>query len=261
MLSNKLPRAVASSNYNNTDKMKLHFSSLLIGSRLLSFSSAQTCSVHGFTLAVENECSLAALRASYEIYLAAPENQILAQSSCDANELDTLLNGQDVDSLCRNSLDAHGKITFDDIVQQKDDKFVESFYRGNTYWNEEVQTNYDLDDPNGPETNVLKEDIAQVPEYYELAEQKMVEYPNGIDNFNLESCDMNAVMCCWPLDRQANDNNGNCNTPYDTNCIDEDPADNTVRLFFNKIIIFSTSIPSLTASLFSLQGHLRCAFR
>jgi len=34
-------------------------------------------------------------------------------------------------------------------------------------------------------------------------------------------------MCCWTQDRQANDGNGDCDTPYDTNCVDADPADNT----------------------------------
>eukprot|EP00546_Thalassionema_frauenfeldii_P000288 CAMPEP_0178931966 /NCGR_PEP_ID=MMETSP0786-20121207/22275_1 /TAXON_ID=186022 /ORGANISM="Thalassionema frauenfeldii, Strain CCMP 1798" /LENGTH=540 /DNA_ID=CAMNT_0020609045 /DNA_START=216 /DNA_END=1835 /DNA_ORIENTATION=+ len=185
-----------------------------------------TCSEHGFSLELRNECSIEALRLAYEAYLAAPENQILSLSSCSV-DLETLLNGQDVESLCRNAVDSNGEVTFNEIAQQKDKKFVESFFRGNTYWNEEVQTNYDLDNPNGPAINILKEDIAQIPLYYELVEQKKVRYPKELDNFNLDSCDMNAVMCCWPLDRQANDNNGNCATPYDTNCIDKDPADNT----------------------------------
>jgi hypothetical protein len=38
-------------------------------------------------------------------------------------------------------------------------------------------------------------------------------------------------MCCWPKDRQANDGNGNCATPYDENCVDKDPADNTNLCF------------------------------
>ena len=195
---------------------------------ILAHSSAQTCSMHGFTLKLQDECSLNALRDSYLNYLAEPENQILAQSSCGVDHLDDLLDGQDVDSLCQNASDVNGEITFDEIVQQeKDNKFVESFYRGNTYWNEEVETNYDLDDPNGPATNVLKKDIAQVPLYYELAEQKKVKYPGEIENFDLDTCDLNAVMCCWPLDRQR-DNDGNCDRPYDTNCVDKDPADNTV---------------------------------
>jgi len=183
--------------------------------------------MHGFTLKLQDECSLNALRDSYLNYLAEPENQILAQSSCGVDDLDDLLDGQDVDSLCQNAIDINGELTFDEIVQQeKDNKFVESFYRGNTYWNEEVETNYDLDDPNGPATNVLKEDIAQVPLYYELAEQKKVKYPSEIENFDLDTCDLNAVMCCWSLDRQR-DNDGNCARPYDTNCVDKDPADNT----------------------------------
>jgi len=37
---------------------------------------------------------------------------------------------------------------------------------------------------------------------------------------------MNTTYCCWPKDGQANDNNGKCNTPYDTNCFDKDPAEN-----------------------------------
>jgi hypothetical protein len=48
-----------------------------------------------------------------------------------------------------------------------------------------------------------------------------------LTNFDDATCTMNAAMCCWPKDRQANDNNGNCAKPYDLNCVDKDPADNT----------------------------------
>jgi hypothetical protein len=34
-------------------------------------------------------------------------------------------------------------------------------------------------------------------------------------------------MCCWVTDRQANDGNGNCANPYDLNCVDKNPGDNT----------------------------------
>lgn len=33
-------------------------------------------------------------------------------------------------------------------------------------------------------------------------------------------------MCCWVQDRQAGDDNGNCEEPYDENCVNEDPMDN-----------------------------------
>ena len=39
------------------------------------------------------------------------------------------------------------------------------------------------------------------------------------------------VYCCWPKDRQAQDGNGNCATPYDSRCVDSDPGDNTDLCF------------------------------
>jgi hypothetical protein len=51
------------------------------------------------------------------------------------------------------------------------------------------------------------------------------------DADGLATCTTNAAMCCWPKDRQANDNNGNCATEYDENCVDKDPADNTDLCF------------------------------
>ena len=41
------------------------------------------------------------------------------------------------------------------------------------------------------------------------------------------------AYCCWPKDRQAQDNNGNCNQPYDSRCVDADPADNTDLCYVN----------------------------
>ena len=40
-------------------------------------------------------------------------------------------------------------------------------------------------------------------------------------------CKAHAAQCCWPRDRQAKDNNGNCNTPYDSYCVDKNVGDNT----------------------------------
>ena len=44
---------------------------------------------------------------------------------------------------------------------------------------------------------------------------------------NFDNCETRAAMCCWTQDRQANDDNGNCAEPYDEDCVDADPADNT----------------------------------
>ena len=54
-----------------------------------------------------------------------------------------------------------------------------------------------------------------------------------LTNFDDSTCTMNTAMCCWPKDRQANDNNGNCAKAYDVNCIDKDPADNTDLCYMN----------------------------
>jgi hypothetical protein len=86
----------------------------------------------------------------------------------------------------------------------------------------------------------LKEDAEQVRVFYEgTAQGRRVEWPGTLKNFQssvadkdgLATCTTNAAMCCWPKDRQANDNNGNCTTPYGENCVNKDPADNTDLCF------------------------------
>jgi len=61
--------------------------------------------------------------------------------------------------------------------------------------------------------------------YDEVAKDQLITFPSEYlkDNF-LENCQAQAVMCCWVQDRQAGDNNGNCN---ENDCYDKDPADNT----------------------------------
>jgi len=49
--------------------------------------------------------------------------------------------------------------------------------------------------------------------------------PTNMTNF--ANCQLQSAMCCFVSDRQANDNNGNCATPYDERCLDADPGDNT----------------------------------
>ncbi len=110
-------------------------------------------------------------------------------------------------------------------ITNKGSNFDKEYYDGNTFWNEEYQTNYDTLIPDEP-SNVLRRDAERVDDLYEtVAERVAFEWPNHIDNF--ENCEIRAAMCCWVADRQANDGNGNCATPYDQNCIDADPADNT----------------------------------
>lgn len=110
-------------------------------------------------------------------------------------------------------------------VTNKGSNFDNEYYNGNSFWNEEYQTEYDTLIPDEP-SNVLRRDAERVDDLYEtVAERVPFEWPSHIDNF--DNCEMRAAMCCWVSDRQANDNNGNCAEPYDENCLDADPADNT----------------------------------
>ena len=110
-------------------------------------------------------------------------------------------------------------------IANKGANFDKQYYDGNTYWNEERETIYDTLIPNEP-SNRLSRDAERVDDIYEtVAERLSFSWPDHVENF--DNCEMRAAMCCWVSDRQANDNNGNCATPYDENCIDADPGDNT----------------------------------
>jgi len=131
--------------------------------------------------------------------------------------------------LCHAAMDAvmndPAKVVPWDQVTNKGENFDKEYFDGNTFWNEEYQTNYDTLIPGEP-ANKLRRDAERVDDLYRtVASRVPFEWPSHIDNF--DNCEMRAAMCCWVSDRQANDNNGNCATPYDENCVDADPADNT----------------------------------
>lgn len=120
---------------------------------------------------------------------------------------------------------------FSDAADKGDDlQFEQMFYNGLSDWQDEVETVYE--NPDGTASSNLKTDAAKVNEFYlGPAKYGRVSWPGELPNF--ENCAANTAMCCWPKDRQANDGNGNCATPYDTNCVDKDPADNTNLCFAN----------------------------
>jgi hypothetical protein len=133
-----------------------------------------------------------------------------------------------VDQMCQKAMDDGMTLPSKSVpwekVANKGDNFDKQYYDGNTYWNEEFETNYDTIIPGVP-SNRLSRDAERVGDLYEtVAERLSFQWPD-IDNF--ETCELRAAMCCWVSDRQANDNNGNCATPYDSRCLNADPADNT----------------------------------
>jgi hypothetical protein len=99
------------------------------------------------------------------------------------------------------------------------------FYSLPVFYGIEYETKYDTLVP-GQQSNVLEQDAERIDDLYEtVIKKRRLEFPSHLPNF--ENCELRSAMCCWVQDRQAGDNNGNCKTPYDDNCIDKDPADNT----------------------------------
>mmetsp|Transcript_3556 Transcript_3556/g.5368 ORF Transcript_3556/g.5368 Transcript_3556/m.5368 type:complete len:681 (-) Transcript_3556:438-2480(-) len=174
-----------------------------------------------FFAAFEGDCNFEDLSAAIATKLPA---------SCDhtaAEELEILLGSEaKLRGLCESAWDAHvatHRYPFAS-VSGFGTEWDKEYYDGNTNWNEEIETLYDtiVDE----RANHLRTDANRVLDLYKAeAERDPIEFPSYISNF--DSCDLRTVMCCWSADRQANDNNGNCATPYDTKCKDSDPGDNT----------------------------------
>jgi len=119
-----------------------------------------------------------------------------------------------ISSICDNAWNAHiaseGYPWAD--VTGYGPEWDKEYYDGNTHWNEEHETLYNTTIEGEP-ANRLKDDAYFVDGLYDShAQRKPIEYPSHLDNF--DQCELRSVMCCWPSDRQANDNNGNCATPY-----------------------------------------------
>lgn len=118
----------------------------------------------------------------------------------------------------------------EDADSEAINRFLSEFYDGGTFYNEYIQQR-------GPGQYILNSDTQGIKSFYQNeAQNKLVQWPStSVSNF--DTCEINAAMCCWVQDRQANDDNGNCNTPYPVgngrdlwtpdDCIDKDPADNT----------------------------------
>ena len=148
----------------------------------------------------------------------------------------------DIETLCAGIYKSQSEVAFTDILKKDDDyKFEAEFFLGNTQLQEEVETTFEREDRRA--TSVLKQDGEAVRVHFQgKAQTSKTGWPNlpnfkssVVDSNGGATCTTNAAMCCWPKDRQANDNNGNCaaNT-YSKNCVNEDPGDNTDLCFVDE---------------------------
>ena len=192
-------------------------------------SSFVLLSYRTWRVEVTGTCDYATILDAYkmQVFDATGSTSCAAGTVTAEEELNSLLTatGQDIDTICKNLYDKAEVTPFYDAAGKgKDYKFEEAFYNGHSKWQEEVETTYETLDATA--TSVLREDAANVKAFYQGAGSytRVSELP--LENF--QQCDSNAAMCCWPKDRQANDNNGNCaSNLYTDNCVNKDPADNT----------------------------------
>lgn len=126
-----------------------------------------------------------------------------------------------VKTLCRAAVaDTTEGFPFSEITK-KGYQFDNEYYEGGTYFNYEIE--------NDDAEHRLRDDASRINRIYnDQAKTKVISLPSYLKAFDPDQngCDIDAAFCCWVQDRQANDNNGNCNTPYESQCIDRDPGDN-----------------------------------
>jgi hypothetical protein len=202
-----------------------------------SSASAQESCIHGsFELSFDGECNYENVFATFKAKIfnddvnvpsgclntAEEEFQILLGFPKQPEEIQLAIR-----TICEGAWNTAPSVEFEKIAQAFDGQFEQNYYNGGTKWNEETETLYE--DPLGERSNVLRRDAANVDLFYDNdAQNARVDWPdNGGILPNFDSCAHNAIFCCWTRDRQANDGNGNCDDPYDLECVDKDPADNT----------------------------------
>jgi hypothetical protein len=125
-----------------------------------------------------------------------------------------------IDDICGVALAEYQSVDFGSITG-RGSGFDEEFFNGGTFLNLERETIV-----NGQHTQVLQNDGEFIHDFYhDKSENHHVTFPDNLPNFI--NCAVNSALCCWVGDRQANDGNGNCEEPYDTNCVNSVPDANT----------------------------------
>ncbi len=206
-----------------------------------SVATAEECVTGGFLVEFTGQCTPDAIVAAYESQVFNAPGGV--SSSCAISAKTDLLsklsaNGSTLQGLCDAIYASQEIVPFSNAAKRGTDmQFEQMFFNGRTDWQEEVETLYDSRATTT--TAILADDAEAVRVFFEgVAQGRRVSWPGeSLPNFantvgitdaaGLPTCVTNAAMCCWPKDRQANDNNGNCAKPYDTNCVDKDVADNT----------------------------------
>uniref|UniRef100_A0A7S1D1C3 Uncharacterized protein n=1 Tax=Cyclophora tenuis TaxID=216820 RepID=A0A7S1D1C3_CYCTE len=98
-----------------------------------------------------------------------------------------------------------------------------AFFDGGTDWNDMRETK-DINEMTKYHSWAMPNSRISTAYWSQARYNSGIRWPE-IKNFN--NCELNAVNCCWVQDRQAEDDNGDCEVRYDANCTDANPMDNT----------------------------------
>lgn len=189
---------------------------------------------HEFEVYFQGKCTFDELASRMDLMLEESGGDCLSTGELEVlsllglNATDIEEGRESVKQLCKAAMDEASTdpnmaVQWDEIAGYGGN-FDQNFYDGRTFWNEEIETNVDTIVPDLA-SNRLKTDAERVDDFYEtVAERTAFTWPE-VSNF--ENCEINTAYCCWVSDRQANDGNGNCRTPYDSRCLNSDPAGNT----------------------------------
>ncbi|KAL7491693.1 hypothetical protein ACHAWT_001243 [Skeletonema menzelii] len=219
----------------------LAYISILTGTA--STAAAEKCLSGSFILEYEGDCDRETLVEVFndQVFSGAKSSAcdgVTAEEELDA-QLAAAVPSTTIEEFCANIYKNQPEVSFTDILRKDDNMAYEkAFFLGHSSLQEEVETTYETADRSA--TSVLKEDGELVRAHYQgSAQTKKTEWPklpnfasSGTDSNGEPTCTTNAAMCCWTKDRQANDNNGNCNSnTYSRNCVDANPGDNTDLCF------------------------------
>mmetsp|Transcript_25480 Transcript_25480/g.37382 ORF Transcript_25480/g.37382 Transcript_25480/m.37382 type:complete len:498 (+) Transcript_25480:37-1530(+) len=188
---------------------------------LTKHTNAQdTCDISGSFSVSSDSCSFDGLVASIKAKLSSlncpsPNVPKLITSKLGATTL------QDVKAEIASACSvAHLPFSF---ITGQGHVFDKEYFDGGTYYNDQRESTDDYEITINRLATDPGDRIQDI--FQNQAQSNGFIWPSDLTNF--EGCTLNAAMCCWVQDRQAGDNNGNCATPYDENCVDADPADNT----------------------------------
>uniref|UniRef100_A0A7S2V6L9 Ricin B lectin domain-containing protein n=1 Tax=Fibrocapsa japonica TaxID=94617 RepID=A0A7S2V6L9_9STRA len=175
-----------------------------------------------FSIAYEGTCSYDGVTEALQARLDQLENACTHDAATEIQYLSGITEVEAIKKVIAQSCKQTVEYLPFENVFAEGKQFDVEYFNGNTWLN----NNRKVKDADGVYVNDLESNGHRIKEIYETkAHSSGIEWPYYVPNF--EECKLRAAMCCFVQDRQADDNNGDCATPYDVGCADANPVDNT----------------------------------